>query len=368
MVDLQAQYLKIKDEIDNAMQGVVDAARFINGSDVAMFQSELAAYTHAAHAITCASGTDALQLALMSLDLEPGDEVITVPFTFVSTIEVICLLGLKPVLVDVLPDSFNMDVDQLENAITSRTKVILPVHLFGQCADMERILSIAEKHQLYVVEDACQAIGAEVRFSDCSVRQAGTMGTIGCTSFFPSKNLGCYGDGGALFTQNDVLAEKIRKLANHGMPRRYHYDCVGVNSRLDSLQAAVLRVKLKYLDDYIAARQLAAKRYTDILSGNKGFQCPAVSPFSTHVFHQYTLKLNGLDRTCIMDKLSDSGVPSAIYYPMPIHLQRAYENLGYTPGDFPVAEELSQRVLSLPMHTELSEEQIKYITDILLTF
>lgn len=367
MVDLQTQYLKIKDEIDDAMQGVVDTARFINGPDVAMFQSELAAYTHTVHVITCASGTDALQLALMSLDLEPGDEVITVPFTFVSTVEVICLLGLKPVFVDVLLDTFNMDVDQLESVITPRTKVILPVHLFGQCADMERILSVAEKHKLYVVEDACQAVGAKFRFSDGSVRQAGTMGTVGCTSFFPSKNLGCYGDGGAVFTQDGGLSEKIRKLANHGMPKHYQYDYIGVNSRLDSIQAAVLRVKLRYLDSYIAARQQAAQQYTQLLSSTKIFQCPVTAQFSTHVFHQYTLKMNGIERSVAMERLSAAGVPSAVYYPIPIHLQKAYKSLKYTQGDFPVAEDLSQRVLSLPMHTELSEEQIQYISEILLT-
>lgn len=363
MVDLQGQYLKIKDEIDAVVGNVVMSSRFINGPEVSAFQGELANYTKSKHVIPCASGTDALQLSLMALHLQPGDEVITVPFTFVSTVEVIALLGLKPVFVDVCPDTFNMDVDQLEKAITGKTKVILPVHLFGQCANMERIMEFAKKHHLYVVEDACQSLGAEVRFTDGSVQQAGTMGTMGCTSFFPSKNLGCYGDGGAVFTQDDALADQIRMMANHGMQNRYYYDCVGLNSRLDALQAAVLRVKLRHLDEYIAERRKAAALYAKYLMGN-GFQLPVTAPYSTHVFHQFTLKVESHRRTLLVEALRKAGVPTAVYYPLPIHLQKAYSWLGYQQGDFPVSEKLSKEVISLPMHTELQEEQIEYIAKI----
>lgn len=365
MVDLQGQYLKIKDEIDAAMRLVTESARFINGPEVTDFQSELALYTGSHRVITCANGTDALRLALMALDLQPGDEVITVPFTFVSTVEVVVALGLKPVFVDVCPDTFNMNVEQLEQALTSRTKVILPVHLFGQCADMERILKIARQHNIYVVEDACQSIGAKVHFSDDTVKQAGTMGTIGCTSFFPSKNLGCFGDGGAVFTQDESLAEKIKMMANHGMRDRYYYECIGVNSRLDALQAAILRVKLKHLDEYISARRKAATLYSAYLS-NTEFVIPAESSFSTHVFHQYTIQVEENSRSAMMENLKEENIPCAIYYPMPIHLQNAYHHLGYKKGDFPVSETLSKRVLSLPMHTELSEEQIRHIANVLI--
>ena len=365
MVDLQGQYLKIKDEIDAAMERVMESARFVNGPEVSDFQNELSCYTGSDHVITCANGTDALRLALMALDLQPGDEVVTVPFTFVSTVEVIADLGLKPVLVDVCPDTFNMDVRQLEQTITSRTRAILPVHLFGQCADMETILKIAHHYKLYVVEDACQSIGAEFRFSDGTVKQAGTMGTVGCTSFFPSKNLGCFGDGGAVFTQDEHLAEKIRMMANHGMRNRYYYDCVGMNSRLDALQAAVLRVKLRHLDEYIVARRQAAAHYSECLS-NTEVVVPVMSPFSTHVFHQYTVKVKEDMRSKVVERLANAGIPSAIYYPLPIHLQKAYRNLGYKTDDFPIAEALSKRVLSLPMHTELSQEQISHIANVLI--
>lgn len=365
MVDLQGQYLKIKDEIDAAMERVMESARFVNGPEVSDFQNELSCYTGSGHVITCANGTDALRLALMALDLQPGDEVVTVPFTFVSTVEVIAALGLKPVFVDVCPDTFNMDVRQLEQTITPRTRAILPVHLFGQCADMETILKIAHHYKLYVVEDACQSIGAEFRFSDGTVKQAGTMGAVGCTSFFPSKNLGCFGDGGAVFTADGNLAEKIRMMANHGMRNRYYYDCVGMNSRLDALQAAVLRVKLRHLDEYIAARRQAAAHYSECLS-NTEVVVPVMSPFSTHVFHQYTVKVKEDMRSKVVERLANAGIPSAIYYPLPIHLQKAYQNLGCKKGDFPVAETLSKSVLSLPMHTELSQEQITYITNVLI--
>lgn len=365
MVDLQGQYAKIKEEMDNTLQEVLASARFVRGQEVTAFEEELASYTGAAHVVSCASGTDALQLALMALGLQPGDEVITVPFTFVSTVEVIALLGLKPVFVDVRPDTFCMDVTQVESVITPRTKAIIPVHLFGQCVDMEPILDIARRHKLFVVEDACQAIGAQVRFSDGSLHTAGTMGHIGCTSFFPSKNLGCYGDGGALFTQDGALAERLRVMANHGMRQRYHYECVGLNSRLDTLQAAVLRVKLRHLDSFTAARQAAAADYTAALADFSAVQTPAIAPHSTHVFHQYTLKLEGVARQSLMEHLSAAGIPTAIYYPVPLHLQEAYASLGYRTGDFPVSETLAQCVLSLPMHTELDREQIQYIVRIL---
>ena len=365
MVDLQGQYAKIKGEMDSALQVVLSSACFVRGPEVTAFEEELASYTGAAHVVSCASGTDALQLALMALGLQPGDEVITVPFTFVSTVEVIALLGLKPVFVDVRPDTFCMDVTQVESAITPRTKAIIPVHLFGQCVDMEPILDIARRHKLFVVEDACQAIGAKVRFSDGSLHTAGTMGHIGCTSFFPSKNLGCYGDGGALFTQDGALAGRLRLMANHGMRQRYHYECVGLNSRLDTLQAAVLRVKLRHLDSFTAARQAAAADYTAALADLPAVQTPTIAPHTTHVFHQYTLKLKGVARQSLMEHLFAAGIPTAVYYPVPLHLQKAYVSLGYRTSDFPVSETLAQCVLSLPMHTELDREQIQYIVRIL---
>ena len=361
MVDLQGQYANVREEIDEAVRCVLAEACYINGPAVADFASALAAYTGSRHVITCASGTDALQLALMALDLQPGDEVVTVPFTFVSTVEVIALLGLRPVFVDVCPDTFNMDVSKLESAITERTKVILPVHLFGQCADMETIRRIASAHHLFVVEDACQALGAQVTFSDGSVHQAGTMGDVGCTSFFPTKNLGCFGDGGAVFTQDDDLAARIRSTANHGMAQKYYYDQVGINSRLDTLQAAVLQVKLRHLDEYIQLRQHAAQLYGEALAGNSQVHVPATVSFSTHTYHQYTLRLDSERRDAVRQKLADAGVPSMIYYPCPLHLQAAYQSLAYKKGDFPVSEFLAKSVLSLPMHTELTEEQIQYI-------
>ena len=366
MVDLQGQYAKIKGEMDSALQGVLAFARFVRGPEVTAFEEELASYTGSRYVVSCASGTDALQLALMALGLQPGDEVITVPFTFVSTVEVIALLGLKPVFVDVLPDTFCMDVTQVESAITPRTRAILPVHLFGQCVDMEPLMDIAQRHGIYVIEDACQAIGAQVRFSYGSCRMAGTMGDIGCTSFFPSKNLGCYGDGGALFTQDAVLAERLRLMANHGMRQRYHYECVGLNSRLDTLQAAVLRVKLRHLDSFTAARRAAAADYTASLADSSLLETPAIALHSTHVFHQYTLKLKGTTRPSLVEHLAAAGIPTAVYYPVPLHLQEAYASLGYRRGDFPVSEHLSECVLSLPMHTELSQEQIQYIVRTLL--
>ena len=363
MVDLQGQYANIREEVDEAVRRVLAEAHYINGPEVSDFALALAARTGAAHAVTCANGTDALLLALRALDLRPGDEVITVPFTFVSTLEVIATLGLKPVLVDVRPDTFNMDVDQLEQVITSRTKAILPVHLFGQCADMERILSIARQYNLFVIEDACQALGAEVTFSDGTVHQAGTMGDIGCTSFFPTKNLGCFGDGGAALTNSDELAAAMRSIANHGMSQKYYYEHIGLNSRLDTLQAAVLNVKLPHLTDYIHARQRAARLYDEALADCPGIIPPVKTSFSTHTYHQYTLRVAPEHRDTLRQQLADAGIPTMVYYPCPLHLQKAYQYLGYHEGDFPVSETLSKEVLSLPMHTELTPDQILYITN-----
>lgn len=363
MVDLQGQYAHIKEEIDAAVGKVLAEAHYINGPEVQVFAEDLARYAGARHAVTCANGTDALHLALRALDLRPGDEVITVPFTFVSTLEVIAILGLKPVLVDVRPDTFNMDVDQLVQAITPRTKAILPVHLFGQCADMERILAVARHRNLFVIEDACQALGAEVTFSDGSVHQAGTMGDIGCTSFFPTKNLGCFGDGGAALTNSDELAAAMRSIASHGMSQKYYYDHIGINSRLDTLQAAVLSVKLRHLTDYIHARQRAARLYDEALADCPGVVTPAKTSYSTHTYHQYTLRVAPEHRDNLRQQLAGAGIPTMVYYPLPLHLQAAYRNLGYHEGDFPFSETLSKEVLSLPMHTELTPDQIQYITE-----
>ena len=361
MVDLQGQYGRLREEMDASLREVMRSARFVRGPEVHAFEEELASYVGTPHVITCASGTDALQLAFMALGLQPGDEVVTVPFTFVSTVEVIALLGLTPVFVDVNPDTFCMDVTQLESVLTPRTRAVLPVHLFGHCVDMEPLLAFARKHGLFVVEDACQAIGAEVVFADGTRHQAGTMGDIGCTSFFPSKNLGCYGDGGALFVRDEALADMVRVMANHGMRERYRYESVGLNSRLDTLQAAVLRVKLHHLDEFTSARRRAATEYTSALEHHPAFVTPVIAPYSSHVFHQYTLKLNGIPRQSLMEELAAVGIPTAVYYPQPLHLQKAYEYLGYKAGDFPASENLAQCVLSLPMHTELSREQIQYI-------
>lgn len=362
MVDLQTQYQYIKEDIDRGIQAVIDSAAFVKGPVVTEFQSHLEAYTGAKHVITVGNGTDALQIALMGLGLKPGDEVITPTFTFIATAEVVALLGLTPVVVDVDWDTMNISVEAIRKAITPRTKAIVPVHLFGQCADMEPIMAIAREHHLYVVEDACQAIGAQYTFSDGTTRQAGTMGDIGCTSFFPSKNLGCYGDGGAIFTNNDELAAQMRAIANHGMVVRYHHDRVGVNSRLDAIQAAVLDAKLPHLDEYIAARQRAAAYYDKAFAGNPHVLTPARQAHSTHVYHQYTLRLAGVDRDKVREALAEREIPSMVYYPVPLHLQKAYQDPRYKAGDFPVAERLAACVLSLPMHTELSDEQLLAIT------
>ena len=362
MVDLQGQYKKIKTEIDAAIKEVVDSCYFVGGPQVKTFANNLANYLDAKEVIPCANGTDALQIALMALELQPGDEVITTPFTFVATSEVIALLHLKPVFVDVHPDTFNINENLIEQAITEKTKCIIPVHLFGQGSNMEAIMEIANKHQLFVVEDNAQAIGADYRFSDGSTQKLGTIGHIGTTSFFPSKNLGCYGDGGALCTNDESLAAKIRMICNHGSDVRYYHDEIGVNSRLDSIQAAVLDIKLKYLDEYNTARQKAASFYSQQLAEVDGITTPEIADFSTHIFHQYTLLIEeGRDE--IVKALNAKGIANGVYYPVPLHLQKAYRGDGYKKGDFPVAEMLSKKVLSLPMHTELNEEIQKYILE-----
>jgi dTDP-4-amino-4,6-dideoxygalactose transaminase len=362
MVDLQTQYQNIKEDIDLGIQAVIDSASFIKGASVSSFQTNLEHYTGAKHVIPVGNGTDALQIALMALGLQPGDEVITPTFTFIATAEVVALLGLTPIVVDVDWDTMNISVEAVKKAITPKTKAIVPVHLFGQCADMEELMAIAKAHNLYIVEDACQAIGSVYRFADGTEKQAGTMGEIGCTSFFPSKNLGCYGDGGAIFTNNDDLAAKMRAIANHGMVVRYYHDIVGVNSRLDSIQAAVLDVKLKHLNEYIAARQKAATYYDNAFVNHPKILVPTRSEKSSHVFHQYTLRLLDVDRDALRAALAEAGVPAMIYYPVPLHMQKAYQDARYQTGDFPVAERLADCVLSLPMHTELDEEQLEYIT------
>lgn len=366
MVDLLTQYKKIKPEVDKGIQEVLESSAFINGPFVQKFQQNLEKYLNVKHVIPCGNGTDSLQMALMALGLERGDEVITTPFTFVATVEVIGLLGFKPVFVDVDPDTFNINPAAIEAAITPKTKAIIPVHLFGQCADMEAILNIANKHNIAVVEDACQAIGAEYTFSDGTTKKAGTMGTLGCTSFFPSKNLGCYGDGGAVFTNDDELANKLRGICNHGMFVRYYHDMIGVNSRLDSIQAAILNAKLKHLDEYAAARNKAAQYYNQAFAACEKLKTPVVGKKTSHVFHQYTLVTKDIDRANVIAKMQEKGIPVMIYYPVPLHLQKAYINYGYKEGDFPVTEELCKHVISLPMHTELDDEQLQYITSSLL--
>jgi len=366
MVDLQTQYQNIKSEIDRGIEEVINSAAFIKGPKVAQFQANLEHYTGARHVIPVGNGTDALQIALMALGLERGDEVITPTFTFIATAEVVGLLGLTPVVVDVDWGTMNISVEGIRKAITPKTKAIVPVHLFGQCANMEAIMALAKEHHLFVVEDACQAIGAEYTFTDGTTKQAGTMGHIGCTSFFPSKNLGCYGDGGAIFTNDDALAERMRAVANHGCFVRYHHDFVGVNSRLDSIQAAILDAKLPHLNDYIASRQRAAAFYDKTFAGNPHILIPEHEPNSTHVYHQYTLRLQNVNRDVVKEELAKRDIPAMIYYPIPLHLQKAYQDPRYKAGDFPVAEKLMNCVLSLPMHTELDNEQLEYITRNLL--
>ncbi len=380
MVDLKSQYRKIKGEIDVSIQKVIDNTSFINGPEVKQFQKELEDYLDVKHVIPCANGTDALQIAMMGLDLQQGDEVITADFTFAATVEVIALLKLTPVLVDVEPDTFNIDIDALKKAITPKTKAIVPVHLFGQCANMEAILDVAKEHNLYVIEDNAQAIGADYTFADGTTKKAGTIGDVGTTSFFPSKNLGCYGDGGAIFTNDDDLAHKLRGIVNHGMYKRYYHDEVGVNSRLDSIQAAVLNVKLPHLDSYCNARRNAARFYNNAFSAYKNIITPTVTyncnkngneicdTCNCHVFHQYTLRLVGIDRDALHQHLLDKNIPCAIYYPVPLHSQKAYADVRYNEADFPVTNELIKSVISLPMHTELEEEQQKHIVETIINF
>ena len=368
MVDLVSQYNKIKPEVNKAFEGVMNSAAFINGPEVQALKSELQDYLGVKHVIPCANGTDALQIAFMALGLKPGDEVIAPTFTFVATAEVIALLGLTPVLVDVDPDTMVIDPEAIKKAITPKTKAIVPVHLFGQCADMNALQAIAEEHSLVVVEDTAQAIGADYTLQNGNTQKAGTIGDIGCTSFFPSKNLGCFGDGGAIFTNDDALANKMTMIVNHGMKVRYYHDEIGVNSRLDSMQAAVLRIKLRNLDQYNANRRAAAAAYSAAFADRDDVQTPAFAENSTHVFHQYTLRIKGKDRNALQKHLMDKGVPAMIYYPVPMHLQSAYQDARYKKGDFSVAEMLMEEVISLPMHSELEDDQIELITSSVLEF
>lgn len=361
MVDLHSQYEKIKSEIDEAISEVIESTSFIKGAKVGEFASELASHLGVKHVVPCGNGTDALQIAIMSLGLKPSDEIICPDFTFIASAEVIGLLGYRPVLVDVDYDSFNVTAKNIEQAISVKTKAIIPVHLFGQTAPMEAILEIAKKYDLYVIEDTAQAIGADYTFSDGRTQKAGTIGTIGCTSFFPSKNLGCYGDGGALFTNDDELAERIKMIANHGMKVRYHHDILGVNSRLDTIQAAILSVKLKYLDQYEKARQKATATYNKALQNIEDLVLPKQETYSTHVYHQYTLKVKNGKRDELKAFLEQNNIPAMIYYPVPLHKQKAFLPIARQGGTLNVSETLAEQVLSLPMHTELDDEQQQYI-------
>lgn len=368
MSDLKTQYEKIKDEVDASINEVITSANFINGSQVKAFAHELAAFNQVRKVVPCANGTDALQIAMMALNYKAGDEIILPVFTYVAAAEVIALLGLRPVFVDVDPDTFNIDTDKLKEKITSKTKAIVPVHLFGQCADMEAITKIAAKHKLDIIEDAAQAIGAKFTFKDNSTKFAGTIGAMGTTSFFPSKNLGCYGDGGALFTSIEELGKRAEVIANHGQVVKYYHEIIGINSRLDTLQAAILLKKLPYLNEYIANRRIAAAFYDQVLQSLSGIIIPFRSAASTHVFHQYTLKVLDGKRNSLKDYLSKKGIPAMVYYPIPLHRQKAYSIYNVTNEKFPVSETLSEQVLSLPMHTELDEEQLAYITASIIQF
>ncbi|WP_416448518.1 DegT/DnrJ/EryC1/StrS family aminotransferase [Leeuwenhoekiella sp. A2] len=369
MVDLKGQYELIKERVDSSIQEVIETTAFINGPEVHAFQKELEEYLGVKHVIPCANGTDALQIAMMGLGLKPGDEVITADFTFAATVEVIALLNLTPVLVDVNPHGFNIDVEAIKRAITPKTKAIVPVHLFGQVADMDAIMEIAKEHNLFVIEDNAQAIGSNYTRRDGSQVKTGTIGHVGSTSFFPSKNLGCYGDGGAIFTNDDDLAHTIRGIVNHGMYERYHHDVVGVNSRLDSIQAAVLRAKLPHLDSYNDARRESARKYSAALQNHPKITVPLICDVcDCHVFHQYTLRLKNTDRDALVKHLNAKGIPCGVYYPIPLHLQKAYADERYNEADFPVTNQLVKEVISLPMHTELDNEQIEYITSTILEF
>jgi UDP-2-acetamido-2-deoxy-ribo-hexuluronate aminotransferase len=369
MVDLKSQYDKIKDVVDASIQEVLDSTSYINGPEVQKFQKNLETYLDVKHVIPCANGTDALQIAMMALGLKIGDEVITADFTFAATVETIALLQLTPVLVDVDINNMNINIEAVRRAITPKTKAIIPVHLFGRVANMEAIMAIAKEFNLLVIEDNAQAIGANCKFSNGTKKKAGTIGHVGATSFFPSKNLGCYGDGGAIFTNDDALAHTIRGIVNHGMYVRYHHDVVGVNSRLDSIQAAVLNAKLPLLDDYCKARQNAARKYSKAFEDNKKIIVPTICDIcDCHVFHQYTLRIINGNRDELMQHLINKGIPCAIYYPIPLHSQKAYLDSRYKEEDFPVTNQLVKEVISLPMHTELDDEQIKFITDSVLEF
>jgi len=376
MVDLNGQYQEIKEQVNTAIANIMETTAFINGPEVHSFQRELENYLGVKHVIPCANGTDALQIAMMGLGLNPGDEVITADFTFAATVEVIALLQLTPVLVDVYPDTFNIDIKAIERAITPKTRAIVPVHLFGQCAPMEAILALAKEHGLYVIEDNAQAIGADYTFKDGSKKKAGTLADVGCTSFFPSKNLGCYGDGGAIFTNDDELAHTLRGIVNHGMYERYHHDVVGVNSRLDSIQAAVLRAKLPKLDAYCDRRREAARKYSKAFTGQKNIIVPIMvngcegicDTCDCHVFHQYTLRITNGKRDALVKYLGEKGIPCGVYYPIPLHKQKAYADTRYKEGDFPVTNQLVNEVISLPMHTELEDEQIDFIVTNVLDF
>ncbi|MFN3998503.1 DegT/DnrJ/EryC1/StrS family aminotransferase [Algoriphagus sp.] len=368
MVDLRTQYEQIKPEVNQAIQQVINNTAFINGPDVKAFSEELAAFTGAKFVIPCANGTDALQIAMMALDFKPGQEVIVPTFTYVATVEVIALLGLKPKFVDVLPDTYELDPTQLAKAIGPKVVGIVPVHLYGQCSDMEYLLEFAQKHNLKIIEDTAQAIGAIYTFSDGRKAQAGTMGDVGTTSFFPSKNLGCYGDGGAMFTNDPILAERLRMIANHGQKKKYYHDSIGVNSRLDTLQAAILRVKLKHLSRYSESRNEVADRYDEAFLNHPHIKTPKRATNSTHVFHQYTIQVEGASREELKEHLQNKGVPSMVYYPVPLHLQNAYLEFGYHVGDFPVAESLCKKVLSLPIHTEMKKEEQTYIIETIKSF
>lgn len=366
MVDLEGQFLRIEKEVMDRIKAVISSSSFIQGPEVKTFEKNLATQLNAKHCISCANGTDALQISLMALDLKPGDEVIVPSFTYIASVEAAAVLGIKPVFVEVNPETFNVDETQIEKAITPRTKALIVVHLYGQCANMEPILALAKKHNLRVIEDNAQAINADYTFSDGSKAKAGCMGDIGTTSFFPSKNLGAYGDGGALLTHSDELAEKIKMIANHGQKQKYHHDSIGLNSRLDSVQAAVLNVKLKYLEEYTAARQKAAALYDTLLKKNPQIKIPARAPFSSHVFHQYTIQVK--DRDQLQTFLKEKGIPTMIYYPLPTHLQKGYTQLGYTKGDLALSESLCEKVLSLPIHSESKPEEIQYICENIALF
>lgn len=376
MVDLGGQYQEIKEQVNACIAEILETSTFINGPEVHAFQKDLETYLNVKHVIPCANGTDALQIAMMGLGLKPGDEVITADFTFAATVEVIALLQLTPVLVDVDADTFNIDIAAIERAITPRTKAIVPVHLFGQCADMDAILSLAENHNLYVIEDNAQAIGAKFLSKNGQKQMAGTIGHVGATSFFPSKNLGCYGDGGAIFTNDDALAHTLRGVVNHGMYERYHHDVVGVNSRLDSIQAAVLRAKLPKLNGYCDARRMAARKYsaafknrTDVVVPKTVNGCEGIcDTCDCHVFHQYTLRITNGKRDALVAYLNENGIPCGIYYPIPLHKQKAYLDERYKEIDFPVTNQLVNEVISLPMHTELDDEQINHITTMVIGF